>query len=146
MKITDALLGEHAVIYLLLGHLEQSAGSYESAAEARTQGALLAASLGSHAELEDELLFCELESELGAGFGPLEVMRAEHADIEGTIALLRDVDDAAEARRLAEHIAAAARGHSAKEEQVLFPLAENALGEETLLRVGELWAARRLGG
>ena len=53
--------------------------------------------------------------------------------------------DLEEARGLLLHLIDVARPHFAKEEDVLFPMAETALPEATLLRLGEEWASRRLG-
>ena len=141
--ITDALLGEHAVIYALLGHL--TSRPFGSAEEARIQAAELAAGLATHAHLEDELLFVALEGPLGPNGGPLAVMRAEHAEVEGTLERLAQVEDVGEAAELAGHLVTVAREHFAKEEQVLFPMAEELLGEDVLRGLGERWAAVRLG-
>ena len=140
--ITDALLGEHGVIYALLEQL--TSRPFDSAEEARAQAAELAAGLATHAHLEDELLFVALEVPLGPNGGPLAVMRAEHAEVEGTLERLTRVEDVQEAETLADHLATVAREHFAKEEQVLFPMAEELLGEEALRSLGEQWAAQRL--
>ena len=143
IRITDALLGEHGVIYPLLDHL---AGTpFTSGAEARAQAAFLAAGLGSHARIEDELLFAQLEAHLGAEAGPLAVMRREHEEIENVLAHLEKADAPGEARQLATHLVQLARQHFAKEEQVLFPMAEQLLGEQVLRDLGEQWAAQRRG-
>ena len=142
--ITDALLGEHGVIYRLLEHL--TSRPFNSAEEARIQAAQLAAGLATHAQIEDDLLFVALEGPLGPNGGPLAVMRAEHAEVEGTLERLAQVEDVQEAEALAGHLVAVAREHFAKEEEVLFPMAEQLLGEEVLRSLGEQWAARRLGG
>lgn len=141
--ITDALLGEHGVIYRLLEQL--TSRPFDSAEEARVQAAALAAGLASHARIEDDLLFVALEVPLGPDGGPLAVMRMEHEEVEGTLERLARVEDAREADALAAHLATVAREHFAKEEQVLFPMAEQLLGEEELRSLGERWAAERLG-
>ncbi len=144
ISVTDALLGEHAVIYPQLTHLEQAA--FDSPPDARRQAALLAAGLASHAQIEDDLLFTALEEVLGGSVGPLAVMRMEHEEVEGTLAALAEVEDVGAAKTLAARLAAVARSHFAKEEQVLFPMAEQALGAERLLVLGDEWQRRRLGG
>lgn len=145
MKITEAFIGEHAVLYPQLGLLERAAPTYATAGEARAQAALLTAALGSHAALEEELLFLEMESLPEAG-GPIAVMRTEHLDIESSLARACETDDLEEARDLLLHVVDVARPHFAKEEDVLFPLAEQLLDEGTLLELGDRWAGRRLGG
>lgn len=141
--ITDALLGEHGVIYALLEHL--TSRPFASAEEARIQAAELAAGLATHARIEDDLLFVALEAELGPNGGPLAVMRAEHAEVEATLERLTQVEDVQEAEALAGRLVTVAREHFEKEEQVLFPMAEQLLGEEALRSLGEQWAAQRLG-
>jgi regulator of cell morphogenesis and NO signaling len=141
--ITDALVGEHGVIYALLAHMTSQ--PVASAEVVRAQAAELAAGLASHAQLEDELLFVPLEGPLGPNGGPLPVMRAEHAEVEGTLERLAQVDDLHEAEELIRHLVTVAREHFEKEEQVLFPMAEQMLGEDVLRGLGERWAVERLG-
>jgi len=145
MRITDAFIGEHAVLYPQLGEIERAAPTYSTAGEARAHAALLAAALKSHADLEEELLFVEMESLPEAG-GPIAVMRSEHLDIEESLSRARETDDLEEATDLLLHVVDVARPHFAKEEDVLFPMAGELLDEGTLLALGDRWAGRRLGG
>lgn len=143
MKITDAFLGEHGVFYAQFNHLERIVPKAETLGQVQDQGALLAAALASHAGLEDELLFLPLEPHLGVQGGPLMVMRTEHDEIERGLSSLPGIEDLAGAQRLLLHIVRVAREHFAKEEQILYPMAEQALGAETLSRLGAQWADRR---
>jgi len=139
ITITDALRGEHAVIYRLLSHVESAcdAGDLE---RTQTLAGELEAALEAHARLEDELLFSSLDSVLPAG-GPLAVMRAEHEEIEGLLASFPNLTDAADACESMQRLASVARDHFAKEEQVLFPMAEQMLPPDQLQQLGERWAA-----
>jgi iron-sulfur cluster repair protein YtfE (RIC family) len=137
MKATDVLLGEHGACYGLFAHLEEAAPG-----DLRAGAALLAAVVIPHARFENERLFPALEARIGPG-GPTAVMRAEHAEIEGTLLSLQTVDDPAELRRGLRHVIAVARDHFRKEEVVLFPLADRELGAGPLERLGEEWAAAR---
>ncbi len=141
ITITAALLGEHGVIYPQLGHLEQAS---HTLADARGRAALLAAGLATHAQIEDELLFVPLEEHLGPNGGPVAVMRMEHEEVERTLAALEEADDPGQAGALIARLVTVARDHFAKEEQVLFPMAEQMLGEEALLELGQEWARRRI--
>lgn len=142
MLITDALLGEHAVLYSLFSRLEQSLAGSVNMDEIHVAVSLLEASLISHAQLENELLFSELESRMGPG-GPVAVMRAEHDEIDhGLAAAVQATDSAAGARCLLDALNVARR-HFAKEEQVLFGLARQVLGEASLSSLGAAWAERR---
>ena len=145
MKSTDAFQAEHALLSPQLEQVGRSAPAYESVAEARGQAVLVAAALVDHAQLEDELLFSALERRIGADEGPLAVMRREHDEIEAALDALARADDLAEARDTASRLVEVAREHFAKEEQVLFPLAAEVLGENELDRQGDEWQRRRLG-
>jgi hemerythrin-like domain-containing protein len=142
MNITDALLGEHAVFYALFTHMEQSVPTAESPLQVKTQGAMLAAALASHAHLEEELLFTTLEPHIGS-MGPLAVMRLEHEKIEAGLERLPTIEKLGQAQDLLLQVVTVARGHFSKEEQVLYPMATKALSAETLANLGAQWAARR---
>jgi regulator of cell morphogenesis and NO signaling len=141
MKITDAMCGEHGPLYALLRHCEESAPRWEHA-DLILGARCLEAALLSHAEVEDALLFAAVETRMPPQ-GPVAVMRAEHDEIDRALHELRTSADEATARRLLLHAAATARDHFAKEEQVLFPLAEQLLGAGELERLGAIWAERR---
>lgn len=142
MKITDALLGEHAVFYAQFDHLEKAVPAANSVAQVKSLGEMLAAALAGHAQLEEELLFKNLEPHIGS-MGPLAVMRMEHDQIEGGLEALPDVRELEQARTLLLQIIVVAQGHFAKEEQVLYPLASQALSTEKMLDLGAQWAALR---
>lgn len=162
MKITDALRGEHGVFYAQFDRFEQTL-AVSSLAAIQAQGALLAAGLAPHAHIENEILFPTLEARMGGEFGPIPVMRAEHAeiessllrlqelreltrahdDIDGALARLPETRDVAEARQLVRQVLDTARDHFAKEENMLFPMAEEMLDAPTLHDLGGQWAQRR---
>lgn len=158
MKITDALKGEHGVFYAQFNHLEQWLDGADLSA-IKTAGALLGAGLAPHAHIENEVLFPPIEERLGEG-GPTTVMRREHAEIEGKLNELQELKGAHDeiegaltklpnaksvddARRLVKDILYAAREHFAKEEKMLFPMAEQILDANTLEQLGAEWASRR---
>lgn len=141
MKITDALCGEHAVLYTLFDHLEQTLKNNYQAAPALSD--IFTAAIVSHAHLEDELLFTALEPHLGH-MGPLQVMRMEHSEIEHLLeVLLPQAKDADDVARLLLQTINIARMHFNKEEQVLFVMAHHVLGPDGLAQLGHQWAERR---
>jgi hemerythrin-like domain-containing protein len=74
-------------------------------------------------------------------------MRRMHADIDAALERLGTATDLGAARELASSVVALTREHFAAEEEACFPLAEDALPEEQLLRLGRAWAERRgIGG
>jgi len=98
--------------------------------------------VGSHAGLEEELLFTALESHLGKE-GPLAVMRAEHKELETVLERIEDAETIGEAEAYVRQALTIARDHFHKEEVVLFRIAEQLLSEDTLLRLGAAWARAR---
>lgn len=142
MKITDALLGEHGVLYRLLDYCADEARNWDEATIRAAAGAL-AAALKSHAQIEDRLLFAAMDPFFPPGMGPLAVMRGEHEEIEGSVERLLGGVELEEGRELLGRIAGLAHEHFAKEEQVLFPMAEARLGEARLAEIGDHWAEER---
>jgi hemerythrin-like domain-containing protein len=142
MKMTDALRGEHGVFYAIFDHLEDVLVSVESADEVRDLAAMLTSALVPHAKLENEVLFPAVEEQIGTG-GPVAVMRAEHDEIEGILTGLNDSDDADELKGRILRAIRVAREHFRKEEMVLFPMADERLGDGPLRQLGMKWAAKR---
>ena len=148
MKLTDALLGEHAVLYDLFGYLRNIAVTSNDVAEIRAAVAVVDRLLLSHAGIEEELLFPRLDPHLGQ-MGPLAVMRSEHRGIEDLVAAARRETDLASLKSLVGRLLELASGHFRKEETVLFGMAQQFLGDAVLNELGEEWAAARnvaLGG
>jgi len=143
MLITDALLGEHGVFQLLFQDLERALPTTESAAALTNRAAPLAFSLEAHASIEDELLFTALEPHLGAQSGPLAVMRMEHDQIVTLLGRIASAASLEEGRAFVAQMLQVTRSHFQKEEQVLFRMARQFLGEETLSALGAQWAERR---
>jgi iron-sulfur cluster repair protein YtfE (RIC family) len=142
MKLTDALLGEHALFYKLFDHIDRDAASWDLAA-CQTWGRLLDETLESHAQIENRLLFDALEPMMG-GMGPLAVMRMEHDSIGRCIHALPTAADAPAALALLREIVGTAREHFAKEENILFVMAERFLGAARLEELGAQWSEQRL--
>ncbi|MBI3165852.1 MAG: hemerythrin domain-containing protein [Chloroflexi bacterium] len=143
MLITDALLGEHGVFHLMLGHIEQTLPALDSTSALQHRIAAFASALESHASIEDELLFIALEPHLGAQGGPLAVMRMEHAQITDLLGQIESAASLEEGRALAAQMIQVTRGHFQKEEQILFRMARQFLSEEQLSALGAQWAQYR---
>ena len=127
----------------------------------RRIGQMMQTQLALHAKKEDEALFPAIEAVLGTDGSPTVVMRQEHDDIHARGAMMRQVlhqlsmmehpaieteaeklhllsvngGSAATLRATAEEIIELLDAHFGKEEQMLFPMAENVLGAETLAEV-----------
>lgn len=140
MKITDALLGEHALFYQLFDALDDVLDQAATTGEILRAFDVLRAAVLSHATLEDEALF----SHVGRGdAGIISIMRAEHREIE-TIAMgitrAKTIDEARSGGRALLDLL---RDHFHREEEVLFPLCEHALEPARLEEMGERYKAER---
>lgn len=139
MKITDALRGEHAIFYSLfdlsLGPSAAASGESLGALAKSLYGAILA-----HATIEDELLFQALDPYL-PGAGPLACMRDEHHEIERAFAAAANGGPGAVVSL--GRATALAREHFLKEEEVLFPMADEMIEPRRLHAIGAEWAIRR---
>jgi iron-sulfur cluster repair protein YtfE (RIC family) len=142
-KITDAFLGEHGVFYAQFDKLEEALPNENRIEVLRGSASLLAAGLEPHARLEDDLLFAAMENKTGAGLGLVSTMRVEHEEIEGALRSVAVGTDPARAREMLLEAIHLARAHFLKEEQVAFPMAEEVLGAEDLMRLGGEWARAR---
>lgn len=143
MKLTDALIGEHGAFYTLFDEIEEIATRERAMALILGSIAVLEAMVVSHASLEEQLLFSALEPHLGKDQGPLAVMCAEHTEMKALLEEIEDAEDVGHASHLVKEALTAARSHFGKEEQVLFPMAENLLGDEVLTELGKIWADTR---
>ncbi len=141
MRITDALYGEHGSLYMLMNAIEGRLAGAELAT-LQTSAALFETAILAHAHFENDSFFAALDRVMPGG-GPVAAMRAEHEEIEGELAKVATSREAGEARLHLEAAIAEARSHFQKEELVLFPMAEQLLGTETLEEMGAAWAQNR---
>ena len=142
MKLTDALLGEHGLLYALFDHARDTALKSDDAAAVRETVAVLERLLLSHAEIEETMLFPRLDPHLGE-MGPLAVMRDEHREIDALLEAARGEEDVGRARALVRDLLDIAVEHFRKEEMVLFPMAGELLGDAALRELGDDWANAR---
>ena len=143
MKITDAFIGEHAVLYAQLDHLEHAIPAAKSMGEVKAMAALLEAALRSHAELEDDLLFNGLEPGLDQ-MGKLEKVQHEHDAICKGLEQVRVSRTLKDAQRRLLNVAHLTRKEFDLEDRIIFRMAEDLLREDTLRDLGRQWARRRI--
>jgi hemerythrin-like domain-containing protein len=134
-----------SVIHLLqrqhrevLARIERDIDNFGVLPTAREFLDFLAREVVTHFRIEEEALFPELAQVTWIANGPLRVMDAEHAAFRdllaaGTAARDRDATDIAIAA--ARDLARLLRAHIAKEDDVLFPMALEALDAEQWRRV-----------
>lgn len=143
MKITDAFIAEHAVIYAQLDYLETAIPAARTLGELKVMAGLLEAALKPHAEAEDELLFDGLKPGLDQ-MGKLEKVQHEHAAICDGLTFVKLARTKKEAQRRLLAVVHLTRKEFDLEDRVLFKLAEELLHEPTLQRLGKSWARKRL--
>jgi hemerythrin-like domain-containing protein len=130
MKIVDALIGEHAVIRVLLSAVAPREG-HRTREEIHAMLSVVKAVLCGHAAIEDELLFDQLSEYPVAHNSVLDAMRQEHREINNTLNALSEVDPDAFASRFAT-FRGTVEEHFAIEERVLFRIAANAVSQAQL--------------
>jgi hemerythrin-like domain-containing protein len=142
MKITDAFIAEHAVIYAQLDYLEHAIPTAKTLGEIKAMSGMLEAALKPHAEAEDELLFNGLEPGLDQ-MGMLEKVQLEHDAICKGLEKVRIARTRKDAQRYLLSIVHLTRKEFDMEDRILFRMADELLREETLLKLGKSWARRR---
>lgn len=148
MKPTDILREEHRAILRVLDGLDRLAADAASAGRVDAAGAARAieflrtfADAGHHLK-EEKSLFPRLV-ERGAA-PPVFVMLREHEDGRAMVRALDDASQAGDAlafRRAAADFSQLLRQHIAKEDHVLFPMAESLLSDQDFARISEEFAA-----
>ncbi len=142
MKLTNALLGEHAVIYELFEYVREMILKSDDIRDIHGAAAVLERLVVSHARIEEDLLFPRLEPHRGQ-MGPLAVMRAEHRQIDDLLEAAKQETNITALRSVIGKFLDLAYGHFQKEEQVLFAMARHHLDDATLTELGDQWAASR---
>lgn len=142
MKITEGLLGEHALFYRLFDAIEEVMGGATSSVEIQRAFDVVRAGILSHAKLEEDVLFESL-GPAAPGAGLLSVMRAEHKEIDSLAMAITRAKTVEEARMVGDRLIGVLREHFGREEEVLFPLCENALEASRLEALGERYKKER---
>ena len=142
MKLTNALLGEHAVIYDLFDHVRDTILTSDDIRDIHGAVAVVERLPVLHARIEEDLLFSGLEPHFDQ-MGPLGMMRAEHLEIDDLLEAAGRETDIAVLMSVIGQLLDLAHDHFRKEETVLFPMARQCLDEATLTDLGDQWAASR---
>lgn len=143
MRMTDALLGEHAVLYELCDNVERAAARAKTVDEMRPLCAALHACLESHAQLEDQQLFPSLAPLMGEQAAMLDAFRRDHEAIAVNLEELPHIKDLDELRSTLSTALGIIRNHFRNEEHNLFGKTEKTLGDDALTRMGARWASIR---
>jgi len=131
-SITATLTADHRDCDRRLGKVALRGRNTDWAQVARETESFHAA-MERHFRFEEEVLFPPLEQVSPLSAGPTEMMRQQHAQIR---ALLEDLDaavaaaDADDYAGISETLHFLIQQHNAKEEGILYPLADRALGAD----------------
>ncbi len=139
MDILEYLSAQHIVFLEELDYLEKLKASQPTtkAPGLREVTFAIAQAVKRHAQVEERLLFPQLQPYVGKELGTLEVMEFEHGAIRKILKALKQASDAHTIRVESAKFTAFLRDHIAKEEIVLFPLAEEKLSRRDLEKSGE---------
>ncbi len=130
MSITTPLFQHHKHCDDLFADAESACGNGDWEAGGKFF-ALLHDQLEAHFSSEEELLFPAFEAATGMTSGPTEVMRGEHRQMRDLLGQMssgladRDGDTFSGA---AETLLILMQQHNMKEENILYPMCDNALG------------------
>jgi DUF438 domain-containing protein len=130
MSITSPLFMHHKHCDELFAVAEEACanGNWKTGEEAFT---LLLDQLETHFTSEEELLFPAFEAVTGMTSGPTQIMRGEHRQMRDLLTQMRraltsrDSDDFGGS---AETLLILMQQHNMKEENILYPMCDNALG------------------
>lgn len=142
MHVTDALAGEHGVFHLLVEQLADAVDRCGTLVELRAAAEPLALSLLGHARVEEETLFRSYEKATGS-LGPLRCLRHEHVLMDQMIRALFRLETLEPMREQTRHLLDLTRRHLAREEEVMFAAAREALDAGVLEACGAEWARLR---
>ncbi|CAG4885245.1 conserved protein of unknown function [Georgfuchsia toluolica] len=130
MSVTTALQDHHH-------HCDDDFASTEEAAQrgdwpaCATAFAKLHDDMQCHFHIEEDVLFAAFEAETGMAGGPTEVMRHEHKQM---LELLKQLETALQNKDkdefggVAETLLVLMQQHNMKEENILYPMCDQALG------------------
>jgi len=91
------------------------------------------AQMHAHFDAEETLLFPAFEAATGMSAGPTRMMRFEHDQMRGLLAQLASACEARDSQEYggnAETLLMLMQQHNMKEENILYPMCDQSLGEE----------------
>lgn len=142
-SISDYMQKDHAEIDAIAGRAAGAAASGDLPGMAR-EGAQFLDRLERHIEVEEELLFPAFEERTGmTEAGPSLQMREEHVPMQEHLRAMREAiqaGDAAAWQRASEPLLELLVPHNQKEEQMMYPMLDDALGPDASTLLDEVRA------
>ena len=130
--IVDFLGGDHRACDDLFASAEVAVAQ-KNWDSARSLFERFQTAMAHHLAMEEEVLFPAFEARTGMRTGPTEVMRTEHAQMRGLLQEMAGaVTNADESRYLglSETLNMLMQQHNLKEENMLYPMSDQVLGDE----------------
>jgi hemerythrin-like domain-containing protein len=139
-SISQYLTHEHHHCDDLFAQAEEAA-SRGNWAEAKEGFGRFRQSTEAHFEMEEKVLFPAFENATGMSLGPTQVMRMEHQQMRGVfdqMAAAAGQQDADQYLGLSETLLMLMQQHNLKEEQILYPMADQALAGQSDALIGSM--------
>ncbi len=142
MRLTDALIVEHAVLRTVFNQIENIIQAIDDISVLKSFGTMIEKLLQQHGDVEGHMLFVTLDHAL-ANAGQLDKMSQEHGEMDDRLGKIQEVDNARDARRLLRAAMGFSRRHFDNEEKKVFPLVHERLTDQTLKALGEAWHLKK---
>jgi hypothetical protein len=141
MKITEALAAEHTILLGMFDQIERALPAITAVGELKAMAGIIEGMLREHGDKETNLAYAALDHLL-ADKGKLNRMHQDHKELDGRLKLVYTAKTPTKARQLLLDVIVATREHFQCEERLLFPLLEEAMQVETLVKLGQAWMQR----
>lgn len=140
--ISEAMHDDHRHCDELFARAEErvAAGDFAGGTQAFTE---FASALERHLKLEEEVLFPALEEKTGGPIGPTQMMRHEHEQMRQALASMREGLTAQNGQAFlgqSETMLILLQQHNFKEENILYPMMDRALGADAASYVAQVQA------
>lgn len=130
--IKEYLTADHRRCDELFASMEESAtDSFENSKQACQE---FVNETEKHFQMEERVMFLEFEAKTGMTQGPTAMMRHEHAQMRSLMQQMLDAVDAGNKEKffgLSETLMILMQQHNMKEEQMLYPMAQQHLSGES---------------
>ena len=130
--IKDFLSADHTKCDELFAHMEDVAS--KSLSDAKEACLEFQQETERHFQMEERVMFLEFETKTGMTQGPTAMMRQEHTQMRGLMSQMCDAIDADNIDKffgLSETLMILLQQHNMKEEQMLYPMAQQHLSAES---------------
>lgn len=139
-SISEFMSGDHTACDDLFAAAE-NAVAVKDWTTARGQFDSFNAGMRRHFAREEEVLFPAFEARTGMSGGPTFIMRAEHKQMNGLLAEMNAAlshNDGKTYLGLSETLLMLMRQHNMKEENILYPMSDQALADEQADLLGRM--------